>query len=159
MCVFLRSMCLKILVEDVFESITCCLDHWLSCMLDCILVYVFLLSKNCFEKLAWHLLDTFSIASYLSSFLSFFLSQSRQHLDTWWIGRESSYLLNSFSTPGGSIEIFLAFCWFVPRQILDSCICRRLLCSTPILPPLDQSRFLCMHFIFLCFAFFFPLCQ
>ena len=36
----------------------CGLDHWLSCMLDCIHVCVFLLSKNCFEKLARHLLDT-----------------------------------------------------------------------------------------------------
>ena len=34
------------------------LDHWLSCMLDCIHVCVFLLSRNCFEKLARHLLDT-----------------------------------------------------------------------------------------------------
>ena len=44
----------------------CWLDHWLSCMLDYIHVCVFLLSKNCFEKLARHLLDTSSIASYLS---------------------------------------------------------------------------------------------
>ena len=49
-------------------------------------------------------LDTSSIASYLSSFLSFFLSQSRQHLDTFWINRESFWPLDSFSTPGGSIE-------------------------------------------------------
>ena len=38
---------------------------------------------------------------------------------------------------------------------LDSCICRRLLYSTPVSPPLNRSRFLCMHYIFLCFAFFF----
>ena len=53
--VFLRSMCLKkSLLRDVFENLICCLDHWLSC----IHVYVFLLSKNCFEKLARHLLDS-----------------------------------------------------------------------------------------------------
>ena len=63
------------------------------------------------------LLNTFSIASYLSSFLSFFLSQSRQHLDTWWIDRESSCLLDSFSTPGGLIELLFLiryFCSSIP---------------------------------------------
>ena len=49
-------------------------------------------------------LDTSLIASYLSSFLSFFLLQSHQHLDTWWIDRESFWPLDSFSTHGGSIE-------------------------------------------------------
>ena len=91
-------------------------------------------------------LDTSSIASYLSSFLSFFLLQSWPLLDTWWIDRESSYLLDSFSTPNGSIEIFLAFCWFFPRQILDNCICRRLLCLTPVSPSLNRSRSSCMHY-------------
>ena len=60
--------------------------------------------KTIFEKLARHFLDTSSIASYLSSFLNFFLSQSRQHLNTWWIDRESFWPLDSSSTPGGSIE-------------------------------------------------------
>ena len=58
-----------------------------------------------FEKLflkSWF--DTSSIASYLSSFLNFFLSQSRQHLYTWWIDQESFWPLDSSSTPGGSIE-------------------------------------------------------
>ena len=40
-------------------------------------------------------------------------------------------------------SFFLAFCWFVPRQILDSCIYRRLFCftpgSTPVSTPLDTS--------------------
>ena len=45
-------------LRDNFERLLCWLDHWLSCMLDCIHVCVFLLLKNCFEKLAWHLLDT-----------------------------------------------------------------------------------------------------
>ena len=92
------------MLRDVFESLKCYLDHWLSCILDCIHVCVFLLSKNCFEKLARHLLNTSSIASYLSSFLSFFLSQSRQHLDTWRIDRESFWPFDSFLTLGGSIE-------------------------------------------------------
>ena len=91
-------------MRDVFESLKCSLDHWLSCIFDCIHVCVFLLSKNYFEKLARHLLDTSSIASYLSSFLSFFLSQCRQHLDTYWIDRDSFSPLDIISTNGGSIE-------------------------------------------------------
>ena len=112
---------LKLLLRDDFESLICWLDHWLSCMLDCIHVYVFLLLKNYFEKLARHLPDTSSIASNLSSFLSFFLSQSRQHLDTWWIDRASSYHLDSFSTSGGSIELLFLiryFCFSIPSRHL-----------------------------------------
>ena len=60
--------------------------------------------KTVFEKLARYLLDTSSIASYLLSFLSFFLTQSWQHLDTWWIDREKFWPLKSSSTPSGSIE-------------------------------------------------------
>ena len=44
---------------------------------------------------------------------SFFLSQSRHLLDTWWVNRESFCPFNSFSTPGGSIEphfLCLMFC-------------------------------------------------
>ena len=62
-------MCSKFLkLKDYFERLLCWLDHWLSCMLDCIHVYVFLLSKNCFEKLAWHLLDTFLSVELLKPF-------------------------------------------------------------------------------------------
>ena len=35
---------------------------------------------------------------------AFFLTQSPHLLNTWWIDRESFYLLDSSSTPGGSIE-------------------------------------------------------
>ena len=72
-------------------------------MLDCIHICVFHISKNCFESC----LDTSSIPCYLSSFLSifFFFTQSRHLIDTWWINRESSCLLDSFSTLGGSIEL------------------------------------------------------
>ena len=45
------------LFRDVFKSLKCCLDLWLSSMLDCIHVYVFLL----FEKLFLSNLDSFSI--------------------------------------------------------------------------------------------------
>ena len=66
-------------------------------------------------------LDTSSIPCCLSSFLIFFLSQSRQLLDTWWIDRESSCLLNSFLTPGGSIELlflYLLVCSSTPHWYL-----------------------------------------
>ena len=72
MCV-LEILVLKIFkLRDYFERFLCWLDHWFSCMLDCIHICVFHISKNCFEKLAWHLLDTSSIPYYLSSFLSIF---------------------------------------------------------------------------------------
>ena len=83
-------------------------------MLDCIHVYVFHSRKTSFQK--W--LDTSSIPCYLSSFSSFFLSQSRYLLDTWWINQESSCLLDSFSTPGGSIKfLFLDLipCCSIPQ--------------------------------------------
>ena len=45
--------------------------------------------------------------------LSFFLSQSRLHLDTWWIYRDLVYMLDSFSIPGGSIELlFYILVWW-----------------------------------------------
>ena len=111
-------MCLKFLLRDDFESLLCWLDHWLSCMLDCIHVCVFLLSENYFEKLARHLLDTSSTPHCLSRFFNCFLSLSWQLLDTWWIDRESSCLLDSFSTLGGLIELLfldLMSCSSIPQ--------------------------------------------
>ena len=64
-------------------------------------------------------LNTSSIASYLSSFLSFFLSQSHFHLDTWWIDRDWVCMLDSFSIPSGSIKLlFLSLmCWsWIPTR-------------------------------------------
>ena len=57
---------------------------------------------------------------------AFFLSQSRQLLDTWWIDRECSCLLDSFSTPGGSIE--LLFLDLIP---CCSTLARYLSCRIP----------------------------
>ena len=99
----LEILVLKIFrLRDYFERFLCWLDHWLSCMLNCIHICVFLPLKNCFEKLARHLLDTSSIHWYLSSFSNLFLNAistpprylvdrsrkllpPRQLLDTWWI--------------------------------------------------------------------------
>ena len=50
-------------------------------------------------------LDTSLIPCCLSSFFSFFSSHSQQLLDTWWIDRESSCPLDSFSIAGGQIEL------------------------------------------------------
>ena len=71
-------------LRDYFERLLCWLDHWLSCMLDCIHIYVFLLSKNCFEKLARHFLDTLLSVELVKPF-------SYRNIDT-------------SSIPGGSIE-------------------------------------------------------
>ena len=47
-CVCLGSLCLSfLLLRDDFKSLKCCLDPWLSCIFDCIHVYVFLFLKNC----------------------------------------------------------------------------------------------------------------
>ena len=82
-------------------------------------------------------LDTSSIASYLSSFLSFFLSQSRQHLDTWWIDQESFWPLDSFSTPGGSIEPHLLLLVFL---FLDSFSTQDLSTLLSLTPSRQMSR-------------------
>ena len=118
-------------------------------MLDCIHVCVFLLSKNCFEKLARHLHDTSSIASYLSSFLSPFLITipiaprylvdrsrmlllPRQLLNTWWINQASvlgsdSLLVDTCSIPQLSTTIFSISTLIDFSIPLNTCICRDLL--------------------------------
>ena len=55
-------------LRDYFKRFLYCLDNWLSYMLDCIHICVFLLSKNCFEKLARHLLDTLLSVELLKPF-------------------------------------------------------------------------------------------
>ena len=50
-------------------------------------------------------LDTSSTLCYLSSFFICFLSLSLLLLDTWWIDREGSCLLDNFSTSGGTIKL------------------------------------------------------
>ena len=58
---------------------------------------------------------------------AFFLTQSRHLLDTWWIDQESSYLLDSSSTPGGSIK--LLFLKLIP---CCSILARYLSCRRPL---------------------------
>ena len=140
MCVcVLEILVLKILIWDYFERLLCGLDHWLSCMLDCIHVCVFLLSKNCFEKLARHLLDTLLSAELLKPF-------SYRNPD-------------SSSIPGGSIEkaptssiaprylvdqsSFYSWIWFlVARYLLDTLVVEHHFLDTYLDSFLDTSRYL-----------------
>ena len=152
MCVFLGSMCLKLLLRDVFENLKCWLNHWLTCMLDCIHICVF----SFLEKLFLSNLDSFSTPSrHLAIYWAFqlpliaILIASQQLGGSTEISSRPSIASRQL---GGSIEIssrpliasrqlvdrssfLLAFCWFVPRKILDSFICRRLFArhlSTPL---------------------------
>ena len=73
---------------------------------------------------------------------AFFLMQSRHFLDTLWIDRESSCLLDSFSTPGGSIELLfliLMCCSSIPSRHLS---CRRALSRHFLYKSLDTSQYL-----------------
>ena len=71
-----------------------------------------------------------------------FRSQSRHFLDTLWIDRESSCLLDSFSTPGGSIELLfliLMCCSSIPSRHLS---CRRAFSRHPLDRSFDTTRYL-----------------
>ena len=92
------------LLRNIFESLKCCLDPWLSCMFDGIHIYVFLSLKNCFKATLidpWHL----SIRGLSFELFSCFLLQSRHLSIARWIDWESFYLLDSSSTDPRSIEI------------------------------------------------------
>ena len=117
---FFGSLCLKLLLRDVFKSLKGWLDHWLCCMLDCIHICIFPSWKIVFKKY-WQLLDTSSTPGYLSSFST----SSYRNLDSFstvrWINRDFFWILDSCSINRG---------WL----LLDS-----------FLTPLDPSRFFCMH--------------
>ena len=137
MCVcVLEILVLKTLkLKDYFERLLCWLDHWLSWMLGCIHVCVFLLSKNCFEKLAWHLLDTLLFVKLLKRF-------SYRNLDS------SSILGGSIDkAPASSIapwhlvdrSSFCSWIWFIAaRYLLDTSAIKDHFLDTY----LDTSRYL-----------------
>ena len=117
MCVFGIHV-LKIAIERCFWEVYygIWIIGWVACWIAFMSVF-FTSQKTAFKS--W--LDTSSIPCYLSSFLSFFLSQSRQLLDFWWINQESSCLLDSFSIVGGLIEflfLYLMVCSSTPPQYL-----------------------------------------
>ena len=119
---------LNIFVEKYFESLKCCLDPSLSCMLDCIHICVFPFLKNYFKANStdpWHL----SILGLSVELFSFFLLQSRHLSIARWIDWESFCPLDSFLTNPRSIELPFALdtCSidasiepFKARQILDT---------------------------------------
>ena len=133
-CVF-RISVLKIAIERwfwkvnmVFESLVELLAWLHSCLCFSLLEKLFLKASSTPPR---HLLDT-----WLSVELpSFFLLQSWHLLDTWWVDRESSYPLDSFSTPGGLIEphlLCLMFCTStLPRHLYLSTAKSSTLGSTP----------------------------
>ena len=100
-CVCVGSMCLKFIVERYF---------WEFKMLFGSLVelHALLHSYRCFSLLE-----------------KLFLSNLDRSSTTGWINRESSWTFDSFSTTDGSIELLLLCLCFLPRHLLDSCICRR----------------------------------
>ena len=117
-CFFLKIHVLKIFIERWFWELNMLIGSLVelhigfhSCLCFSHLEKLFL-KKSC--------LDTFSIPCCLSSFFSFFLSQSRQLLDTWWIDWEWLCILDSFSTLGGSIELQFLFWWVVPWHLLNT---------------------------------------
>ena len=106
-------------------------------------LYVGLHSYLCFsplEKLFWKagLTPPWNLAICRAS-QAFFLTQSRHLLDTWWIDRESSCLLDSFLTSGGSIELLflnLILCCSIPQLSTTSSLTPT---STASLIPPDTS--------------------
>ena len=112
-------------------------------------LHVGLHSCLCFsllEKIAFKSqLDTSSIPCCLLSFLNFFILQSRQLLNTQWIDRETSCLLDSFSTAGGQIELLLLHlmgCSLTPpRYLYLSKTISLIPSSTAVSMPLDT--FIC----------------
>ena len=92
------------LLKAIFESLTCCLDLWLSSLLDCThLCVFFLFLKNWFYQTR-QLLDKSSTDNYLSSALDSFSRQILSHLQSI---KLFEICLDSFSIAFQSIEVFL----------------------------------------------------
>ena len=127
---------LKIFVESWFWGLIMLIGSLVE-------LHAWLHSYLCFsllEKLFLSNLDSFSTPGYLSNFSTSFYRNLDSFSIARWIDRQTFWTLNSFSTAGGSIELlYCLFCWIIPRQILDSCISRCLLCSTHGLTLLDTS--------------------
>ena len=115
---FWRSLCSKFLDwETILRDY--CVDWiigWVVCWIA--FISVFFSSKKLFWKAGstppWYL-------AICQASQAFFLTQSRHFLDTWWIDQDSSCLLDSSSTPGGSIELLflklILFCSILARYL------------------------------------------
>ena len=99
---FWRSLCSKFLYWKTILR-----DYYVDWIIGWVVCWLHLcLCFSPLEKLFWKAGST--PPRYLAICRAsqvFFLSQSWQLLDTWWINRECSCLLDSFSIPGGSIEL------------------------------------------------------
>ena len=116
---FWRLLCSKVLNwETILRDF--CVDWiigWVVCWIA--FISVFFTSRKTVLK-NW--LDTSSTPPRYHAICrasqAFFLTQSRHLLDTWWIDRENSCLLDSSSTLGGSIELLflnLILCFSIPQ--------------------------------------------
>ena len=119
-CVFWRSLCSKFLnwetiLRDIFVFIWSLVELYVA-----LHSYLFF---SPLEKLFWKAGS--APPRYLAicrASQAFFLTQSWHLLDTWWIDRESSCLLDSSSTPGGLIELLflnLILCSSILAQCLN----------------------------------------
>ena len=99
---------------------------WVVCWFA--FISVFFTSQKTVSKCC---LDTFSTPSWYLAICrasqAFFLMQSWHLLDTWWIDWESSYLLDSSLTPGGSIKLL-----FLNLILCCSILARYLSCRRPL---------------------------
>ena len=117
-CVLDLWMLCIFLLRDVFESLKCWLDLWLSSLLVAFISMCFSSFWKTVFYQARQLLDRSSIASCLSSLLDFFSRQILSHirsielfgicLDSFSIHRESFYPADKFSTEVRSIELILS---------------------------------------------------
>ena len=142
-CVFWRSLCSNFLnwetiLRDFYVD---WIIGWVVCWI--VFISVFFSSRKTVLK-SW--LDTSSTPpQYLAicwASQAFFLTQSWHLLNTWWIDQESSYLLDSFSTPGGSIKLMfliLMCCSSIPSRHLS---CRRAFSGHLLDRSLNTSRYL-----------------
>ena len=138
-CVFWRSLCSKVLdwetiLRDFFVD---WIIGWVVCWIALYLCF------SSLEKQFWK--ASSSPPRYLAicrASQAFFLTQSRHFLNTLWIDRESSCLLDSFSTPGGSTELLfliLMCCSSIPSRHLS---CQRALSQHFLYRSLDTSQYL-----------------
>ena len=103
MCVFWRSLCSKFFrLRDYFERFFCAdwIIGWVVCLIA--FISVFFSSRKTVLKAGSTPPRYLAICR---ASQAFFLTQSQHLLDTLWIDRQSCCLLDSSSTPGGSIEL------------------------------------------------------
>ena len=131
---FWGSLCSKFLDWEPILRVYCVdwIIGWVVCWIVFILVFFSSQKKKKKKKkkkkLFWKVgLTPPRYLAICRASQAFFLTQSRHLLDTWWIDQESSYLLDSSSTPGGSIK--LLFLKLIP---CCSILARYLSCRRPL---------------------------